>query len=139
MTPDRAQAILEAYGASPARWPEAEREALLALTVEQPDLLADALAQEAELDTLLGTGDLTGSDLLERRVMQRFPAPASSGWSWRAPAAAAAAVLLAVSVSVGSGVFLTSPADEPDIEQIYADALYSYGMDWTSWYPEEET
>lgn len=137
MTPERVSAIIEAYGASPARWPAAERDDALALIAEQPERFATAQAAEAELDALLGSGSMQPSDLLERRIMRALPEPRSTGWNWRAPAAAAAAVLLAVSVGVGSGVF--TPVEEPSIEELYADALYSYGMDWTSLYSGEET
>lgn len=139
MTEERARTILEAYGASPSRWPEIERDALLAFLADQPELLANAQAEAAALDALLGQGQAQPSDLLERRILRSLSAGraagnhARSGWAWRAPAAAAAAVLLAVSVSVGGGLF-PGTSNEPDLEEIYADALDSYGADWSDWY-----
>lgn len=139
MTRTRAGEILEAYGASPARWPDTERQAMLSFLDDHPELLAEAQSVEAELDGLLGSGHVQPSDLLERRIMRslpsRQPMQANAGWSWRAPAAAAAAVLLAVSVSVGGGLF--APVNEPaDLEELYADALDSYGYDWSDWYSD---
>jgi len=138
MTPERVTAILEAYGASPARWPEAERDAMLALMSEQPDLFAKAQAGEAALDALLEESVAQPSDLLEARLMRSLPrpAPVSRGWSWRAPAAMAAAVLLAVSIGFGSGLVGAPVSDPQGIEDLYADAYYSYGMDWSSYYSE---
>ena len=49
---DRFAAIVEAYGGAPARWPEAERAAALAMMKVSPE--AQRLAEEAEaLDSLL--------------------------------------------------------------------------------------
>ena len=49
---ERAAALLDAYGALPDRWPEAEREALLALLEKSPELRAQRDAA-AGLDSLL--------------------------------------------------------------------------------------
>lgn len=142
ITVDRALEILEAYGASPTRWPEAERAAMLDFMAREPEVFDKAQAEEAALDALLGSGHVQPSDMLERRIMRRLPSTGGrtvrggAGWSWRAPAAAAAAVLLAVSVGVGGG-FFGSVSEEPDLETLYADALDSYGYDWSDWYGPE--
>lgn len=52
MTPERLSQILAAYGAAPARWPEAEREAAERLLARDP-AAARAARQEAGLDVLL--------------------------------------------------------------------------------------
>ena len=49
---ERAMEILSAYGAQPSRWPEQEREALIALLAASPELAAVA-TQEQALDSLL--------------------------------------------------------------------------------------
>lgn len=54
-TADRATAILDAYGADPARWPEGEREGVLALIGARPDLARRQL-DEATLDQMMGKG-----------------------------------------------------------------------------------
>ncbi|WCT72812.1 hypothetical protein PQ455_14375 [Sphingomonas naphthae] len=66
MTPERFAAILDAYGATPARWPEAEREGARAwaATAEGQRMLGEAARLDAMLD-----GDavaLPGAALLHR-------------------------------------------------------------------------
>jgi len=53
---ERAIALLDAYGALPERWPEAEREAMLALLAESPELRTHRDAA-ANLDSLLDLWD----------------------------------------------------------------------------------
>ena len=53
MTIDRLRTILEAYGAAPERWPEAEREGALALIAQSPEARAAVAAAQA-LDATLG-------------------------------------------------------------------------------------
>ena len=53
---ERAIALLDAYGALPERWPEADREAMLALLAESPELQAQRDAA-ASLDSLLDRWD----------------------------------------------------------------------------------
>ena len=53
---ERAVALLDAYGALPDRWPEAEREALLALLAKSPELRAQR-DTVASLDSLLDLWD----------------------------------------------------------------------------------
>ena len=52
---DRARELLAAYGASPGRWPEAERglHEVFSHSVEGRAVLAEAANLDAELDTLL--------------------------------------------------------------------------------------
>lgn len=52
MTPSRFAEILEAYGAAPQRWPEAERDAALALVERSAEIRAQ-LSRAAALDTAL--------------------------------------------------------------------------------------
>ena len=49
---ERAMEILSAYGAQPSRWPEQQRDALIALVAASPELAAVA-RQEQALDSLL--------------------------------------------------------------------------------------
>ena len=53
---ERATTLLDAYGALPERWPEADREALLALLEKSPELRAQRDAA-AGLDSLLDLWD----------------------------------------------------------------------------------
>lgn len=52
ITPKRVREIIEAYGAEPGRWPEAERDAALAAVRERPEL-ASLLREAQELDGML--------------------------------------------------------------------------------------
>lgn len=54
---ERGVAILDAYGASPARWPEAQREAMLALLIRSSELRAHRDAA-ANLDSSLDLWDV---------------------------------------------------------------------------------
>ena len=53
---ERAATLLDAYGALPDRWPEPEREAMLALLAQSPELRAHRDAA-ASLDSLLNLWD----------------------------------------------------------------------------------
>lgn len=66
---ERAIALLDAYGALPDRWPEAEREAMLALLAKSPELRAQR-DTVASLDSLLDLWD-------PQRQVHTFSLPAS--------------------------------------------------------------
>lgn len=97
MNLDRLRHVLDAYGASPERWPEEERDELVELLGREPE--AQALVSEAtQLDALL---DLAGPDAppdaaLARRVLEAAPRANTRPRSWKllAPLAAAAALAL---------------------------------------------
>ncbi|HEY1837816.1 MAG TPA: hypothetical protein VGG36_09180 [Rhizomicrobium sp.] len=57
MTPTRLAAVLNAYGASPERWPEAERASATALISSNPHLQAEA-DRARELDAVLDTAPM---------------------------------------------------------------------------------
>jgi anti-sigma-K factor RskA len=73
MTLERLQAILDAYGTSPARWPAAERAAATAL-LERSEAARAMLAAAADLDRLLDSAPtLTPSPELHAVVLARAP------------------------------------------------------------------
>lgn len=112
-TLDRARfdVLLDAYGADPERWPEAERAAAMALLQRDPEARA-LRAQAARLDGLLALAEpVEPSPALVARILAAAPAPADAkrrplsflrprpARVWRyaaalAPLAAAAAVAL---------------------------------------------
>lgn len=53
MTPDRFKAIVDAYGAKPANWPQAERRKVESFAVQHPEIVEPLLHHAAELDALL--------------------------------------------------------------------------------------
>jgi hypothetical protein len=128
MTEERFHQILSAYGANPQRWPSAERAQAEAFAARHPEQLADALAAEAELDTLLGTAGRQPGDLLQRRILRDLPVPVV--WNWQAPMAAAAALVQGVLLGFSSGALIT-PTDE--VETYYADAFTGLDEDWVDW------
>lgn len=129
MTHERFMQILEAYGADSRRWPECDRDAAEAYAMAHPELVADALALEQQLDAMLGPVDAAPSDMLQQRLLNQLPAgPARI--SWRAPVAAAAAMLLGVCIGFASGAF-TAPEDEVDM--LYADAFSGFEEDYVDW------
>lgn len=95
---DRLQEILEAYGATPERWPEEERDALVRLLDRSPEARAkrdDAGRLDALLDASSGIPPAR-ADLFEKIVAQapRAAPPVVRFRRWAAviPIAAAAAI-----------------------------------------------
>tara|TARA_R110002072_G_scaffold4404_9_gene30918 strand:- start:657 stop:1058 length:402 start_codon:yes stop_codon:yes gene_type:complete len=128
MTNERFLQILSAYGANPQRWPSAERAQAEAFAARHCEEWAEALAAEAELDALLGSGEGRPGDLLQRRILRSLPQV--EVWNWRAPLAAAAALVIGVMLGFSSGALIT-PTDE--VETYYADAFTGLDEDWVDW------
>lgn len=75
MTMGRVAALIDAYGASPERWPEAERQQALAL-LAQSAAARELLHQARELDLLLDAAPVAPpSRALEDRIMAARPRP----------------------------------------------------------------
>jgi hypothetical protein len=81
MTLDRFSAIVDAYGGSPARWPQQEREAAVAFMKSSAE--AQRLAQEAEgLDGLLDTTQTAPATReLQARILSTLPNAKGSRWA----------------------------------------------------------
>ena len=109
----RFEQIIDAYGADPGRWPEAERaeaEALLAASSEARALRDQAARLDAWLDQAT-TPEV--SELTTRRILKR--APGSSrvlGWGSGAGWAAAAAAGIVLGLSFGNQAQVANQADE---------------------------
>lgn len=105
MTRERMEAILAAYGASPARWPEAERAAAQAWAHANAAAFAAMAREAAALDAALDldVGEAADDEALAVRILAardgnvipvRFGAPRpAGGWRRQAAALAACAVL----------------------------------------------
>ena len=106
----RLQRLIEAYGADPARWPAAEREAAERLLAASPDLTA-AVNEARRLDGALddyGPAARVGSETRLERALADLPPQqadgvAASGPSFIASVLPRAAVLAAASVA---GIFI---------------------------------
>ena len=62
MTPERFTALLQAYGADPRHWPEAERAEAQALLAAGPPVLRQQLQEAAWLDAQLGATPVAAPD-----------------------------------------------------------------------------
>jgi hypothetical protein len=72
MNIERFKILVEAYGADPSRWPEAERKAGLALAETSPEARR-LLAEAAALDRLLDTAETVPvTRALEERILATF-------------------------------------------------------------------
>lgn len=110
----RFEQIIDAYGADPMRWPEAERtqtEAFMAGSTEAQSLVEDARALDGWLDA---GASHAPSDLLQHRVLKAAPRPHGGvfGWASGAGWAAAAAAGLVLGLSLGQQMSLTTQADQ---------------------------
>ncbi len=91
---ERLKEIVDAWGASPSRWPEAERGAAEALLAASSEALGGLVAEAQRLDALLDAAPVEApSAALMERLMAARPRPAANapsrtvaerrGW-WRA-------------------------------------------------------
>lgn len=111
----RARAILEVYGADPARWPAQERRAMQSRLAEDADLQAVARDHLA-LDQMLGADRKEAiAEDLQARILAAAPvaAPASRRVTGRIPAFAAAASLLVGSFAGFGGAVIASTTSDP--------------------------
>ena len=84
---DRLRTLLEAYGADPERWPDAERAAARALLAHSPDARRWQAAH-AQLDSLLDQTPVeTAAPALVERIMSALPPPARAAHGSVRPAA----------------------------------------------------
>lgn len=108
MNIERFRTLVEAYGADPARWPDAERVAAQRFA-EQSAEARDALHEAAAFDRLLDTADTQpATRALEDRILATFPERTVSE---RAPwftlrwiPAAAVACSLVLGLAVGAAL-----------------------------------
>lgn len=112
---ERFERLVEAFGADPRRWPQAERAAAEAFLAGNVDARARLVAA-AEIDSLLSLASTPEpSDLLHRRVLRAAPRKAAItplGWLSGAGWAAAAAAGVFVGVSIGQQVSQAWQADD---------------------------
>jgi hypothetical protein len=122
MNRERMTAILEAYGAAPARWPEAERAAAKAWAEAHAEDFAAMARGEAALDGMLACDEREGDDaalmarvlasapkegVVVRPVFGRGAAHGPTGSIWRQASALAACAVLGLAIG-----FANAPADD---------------------------
>ncbi|WP_186069705.1 hypothetical protein [Burkholderia gladioli] len=110
MTPERFRNIVEAYGADPRRWPDAERDAARDWAGAHREQAGALLAEAAELDGWLGAHSVApASHALVERILATAPAarrPWTRGRLWWS----GAAVLGIGAAGALAGAFATSAA-----------------------------
>lgn len=129
MNLERFTAIVDAYGGSPSRWPDAERAAAIAFMKTSAD--AQRLAEEAEsLDSLLDAPETAPATReLQDRILAAMPRAAalrrasSSRWDW-SRWIPAAAVMCSLVLGVATGTQLPRLVGLDD-EALALDAVAS--------------
>jgi len=130
MTMERLHDLLDAYGAAPSRWPEAERDAAEAMIASSDEARA-AFAEAARLDAMLDeAAPPPAADRLGWRLRGLGPRaePARiearrSSWFGATPMAAlarVAAIALALVGGVGIGIALPGGTSHRDGAQVVA-------------------
>ncbi|HZF36350.1 MAG TPA: hypothetical protein VE914_21335 [Candidatus Angelobacter sp.] len=129
MTPERLRAVIEAYGASAARWPVAEREAATALLAESA-AARTLVTEAAPLDELLdAVPAVAPTPAMRAAILALAPRAAQrpgDGWrglidalgGWRLAGAVLAASLVLGIVSGGWLLAGQSAESSPDLLQL---------------------
>lgn len=111
MTPDRFEALAQAYGGDVVRWPEGEREAAAEVMASRPAWAREVLAPAADLDALLDAfAQPRGSAGLATRIAAGAPRPRR--WvDWLLPAGMGVGLAAACAAGVVAGAqFHASPS-----------------------------
>ncbi|HEY0646684.1 MAG TPA: hypothetical protein VGD44_02235, partial [Phenylobacterium sp.] len=83
MTPERFEALAEAYGGDVARWPDAEREAAAAWMAAEPARVGTILARADDLDAaLLAYAPPRAAPGLAERIVAGAPPPRARWTGW---------------------------------------------------------
>lgn len=127
MERSRFEAIVGAYGADPARWPQGERDAALDFVRAHPETAGAALRREADLDGLLEEARLDPQPRsgLEDRLARAIPSSPRGAASLPDWAAMAAGLALFAGFGAGWGLAEILPAGKQSDELYLAafDAL----------------
>jgi len=115
MTPERFEALAEAYGGDVARWPDAEREAAAAWMAAEPMRAGEILARAGDLDAVLAAyAPPRAMPGLAERIAAGAPRPRARWTGWLLPAGMGAGLAAACAAGLMLGAQLGAPADEPD-------------------------
>jgi hypothetical protein len=121
MTPERFEALAEAYGGDVARWPDAEREAAAELMTAQPGWARDVLARAGDLDAALTAfAPPRGSPGLAERIAAGAPKARARWARWLLPAGMGVGLATACVAGVMAGAQLHAASSTPASD---ADAL----------------
>jgi len=127
---ERAQQVLDAYGADEARWPGADRDAVRQAIAADP-ALAKRQAEEAEMDALLALAPVeVPSYALQTRILSTHKGKGVSGigivkqlldvlWPFGSAAIPAGALAASVLLGVASGGLTTAATESWSDDQSY--------------------
>jgi anti-sigma factor RsiW len=127
---ERAQQVLDAYGADEARWPDADRDAVRQAIAADP-ALAKRQAEEAEMDALLALAPVEApSYALQTRILSTHKDEGVSGvgivkqlldvlWPFGSAAIPAGALAASVLLGVASGGLTTAATESWSDDQSY--------------------
>lgn len=145
MSAERFAALLDAYGADPARWPADERAAAVAFARREDAAPPQRSAQwlDAQLDTLTAP---PLSPRLRTAILAALPARVRVAPSWRAllaglwhdlggPRLVMPALAAALALGVGVGVWLPSPPDAAATDAADVLALAQFDDDFSELLP----
>ncbi len=110
MTPERFEALADAFGGDLARWPDAERDAAAAMLAAEPAWAGATLARAGELDAVLDAFAAPRADgALAERIAAAAPARRRRWRVWLAPAGLGVGLAAACAAGVMLGVQLGAP------------------------------
>jgi hypothetical protein len=123
MTPERFDALAEAYGGDVARWPEGEREAAAMFMATDPARAQAVLAAAQALDQRLDAwAALRVTPDFADAVLAGAPKPRAGSWwrGWLAPAGMGAGLAAAcvAGLLVGTRMAVAPLATDPDVEAL---------------------
>jgi hypothetical protein len=145
MTPERFHQIVEAYGADPRRWPEAERAAGGAWARANRGQADAWLAQASDIDALLAASKVDPPSVaLQQRVLAGAPGRASLApqadtaprrrWWWSGAAVAGVGVLGGLTGAFAVSFFVLTASAPPAHDSSYLTS--SFGGTTADWSDE---
>lgn len=139
ITDERVLALIEAYGADPDMFPEAERAAAKSRMAEHPGRFADAVAAARDLDGILaGLPDITTPASLRDALISSAPKTKPARASrWKLPVWIPAGALASLTVGLFAGMSVAQPITTQD-EQAEAAVYAALGFDTYTLEIEEE-
>jgi hypothetical protein len=129
MTPERFEALAEAWGGDVSRWPEDEREAAAAWMAAEPARAGAILARAAELDAALAAyAPMRASLGLADRIAGGAPKPRARWVGWLLPAGMGAGLAAACAAGMVLGAQLSAAAAAGDDAVVAAMADEDVGF-----------
>lgn len=131
MTEDRLIELIEAWGAHPSAFPEAERAAARVMLAAQPARFAAVIAEARALDAALARlSEILPSAALTGRLVASVPRPKAATRGFRlpklapwAPASGVAALVAGLFMGVMAAPAASASSDTSEVESVLEHAL----------------